>query len=107
MRRVRLSCAIVVALCGIASSSHASTWPLDDMCSQPKMKTDKWVPRDEVAGIRLSLPPGFVASGSSSMDQTRDSHYFVNGEHRAIGVGSGSGPAFLRNSMVSETGECE
>lgn len=107
MRRVRLSCAIVVALCGIASRSHASTWPLDDMCSQPKMKTDKWVPRDEVAGIRLLLPPGFVAGGSSSMDQTRDSHYYVNGEHRAIGVGSGSGPAFLRNSMVSETGECE
>ena len=41
------------------------------------------------------------------MDQTRDSHYYVNGEHCAIGVGSGSGPAFLRNSMVSETGECE
>jgi hypothetical protein len=107
MRRLALNCWVLVALCVCASRGLALTQPIDDMCRQPTMKTDKWQPRDEVAGMRLLLPPGFVAKGSSDMAQTRDSHYFVNGEHRSIGVGSGSGPAFLRNEMVTETGECE
>jgi hypothetical protein len=107
MRRLALNSWVIVALCVCASRGLALTQPLDDMCSQPTMKTDKWKPRDEVAGMHLLLPPGFVSSGASNMPQTRDSHYFVNGEHRSIGVGSGSGPDFFHYQSVSETGECE
>ena len=79
----------------------------DDMCKQPTMKTDKWQLRQAVGGMTILLPPGYVESGKSSDLNLLDSHYYINGEHRAIGVGSGQGPAFLRNSNVSESGECE
>jgi hypothetical protein len=107
MRRTHLGCALVAALCVVASNSHASTRPVDDMCSQPKMKTDKWQIRQEAAGMMLLLPPGFVTSGTNGGFATDgDTHFYVNGEHRSITVGSG-GMAILRFRDVAETGECE
>jgi hypothetical protein len=102
MRRSVLSCSVFAALCSIAASSQASIRPMDDMCSQPKMKTDKWLSRQEVDGMTILVPPGFITSGSNG-----DTHYYVNGEHRSITVGSGTGTGLLRLRDVSETGECE
>jgi len=103
MRRIRLGCAVVVALCVVAANGYASTRHVDDMCSQPKMKTDKWQSRSEVAGMTLLLPPGFVVMGGNSQDR-----YYASGEHRSITVGEGSGAALQHLYMnISETGECE
>jgi hypothetical protein len=107
MRRFVRSCSIGVALLVLVARGEALTRHVDDMCSQPKMNTNKWQSRESVAGMTILLPPGYVESGKSTMYSTMDSHYYVNGEHRAIGVGSGSGPEFLHHSIVSESGECE
>ena len=102
MRRTHLSCSILAALCFVAASSHAATRPVDDMCTQPKMKTDKWQSRQEAGGMTLLVPPGFVTSGSNG-----DTHYYINGEHRSITVGLGTGMGIMRFGDVSETGECQ
>ena len=102
MRRIHRCCFVVAALCIVAANSRASTRPMDDMCSQPKMSTDKWQPRQEAAGMTLLVPPGFVTSGNNG-----ETHYYVNGEHRSITTGLGSGTGLLRYRDVSETGECE
>jgi len=39
----------VACLMGIGANARAET--KDDMCTQPKMATDKWKARSEVAGI--------------------------------------------------------
>jgi hypothetical protein len=102
MRRSVLGCSVFAALAIVASRASASTRPMDDMCSQPKMKTDKWQVRQEAGGMTLMVPPGFVTSGSDG-----DTHYYINGEHRSITVGLGTGMAILRFRDISETGECE
>jgi hypothetical protein len=103
MRRfVPSSCSVIVALCVFAGSAQALTRHMDDMCSQPKMKTDKWQSRPEVAGMTILVPSGFVSTGGGS-----EGHYYVNGEHRTITVGEGSGMALQRYRDVTETGECE
>jgi hypothetical protein len=108
MRRSVLSCSVFAALCSIAASSQASIRPLDDMCIQPKMKTDKWQSRAEVGGMTILIPPGFTAGGHSVFAETADSHFYFNGEHRSIAVGSGRQPAFIaRANDVSEESECE
>lgn len=107
MRRFVTGWVVFVALCVLTSRGQALTRDADDMCSAPKMKTDKWQLRQEVGGMTLLIPPGFTAGGHSNSPETADSHYYLNGEHRSIGVGSGSGPAFLHYNMVSESGECE
>jgi hypothetical protein len=108
MRRSVLSCSVFAALCSIAASSQASIRPATDMCSQPKMKTDKWQSRAEVGGMTILIPPGFTAGGHSVFAETADSHFYFNGEHRSIAVGSGRQTEFIaRANDVSEEGECE
>jgi hypothetical protein len=109
MRRfVPSSCSVVVALCVFAGTAQALTRHVDDMCSQPKMKTEKWNPRSEVGGMSILIPPGFTAGGHSVFAETADSHFYLNGEHRSIAVGSGRQPAFIaRAEDVSEESECE
>jgi len=53
----------VACLMGIAANARAET--KDDMCTQPKMATDKWKARSEVAGLTILIPPGFTAGGHS------------------------------------------
>jgi hypothetical protein len=108
MRRLTLNCWVVVALCVCTSRGLALTRAKDDMCSQPKMKTDKWNSRSEVGGMTILIPPGFGASGHSVFAETADSHFYYNGEHRSIAIGSGRQPAFIaRANDVSEESECE
>jgi hypothetical protein len=102
MRRTVLGCSVFAALSIVAARASASTRPMDDMCSQPKMKTDKWQVRQEAGGMSLMVPPGFVTSGGDG-----DTHYYINGEHRSITVGLGTGMAIMRFRDISETGECE
>src|SRR3569623_1000119 len=102
MRRIHLGCSLIAALCIVSASSQATTLRMDDMCTQPKMKTDKWQSRQEAGGMTLLVPPGFVTSGSNG-----DTHYYVNGEHRSITAGLGSGAGILHFRDVSETGECQ
>jgi hypothetical protein len=102
MTRIRVACVIVAALCTVAADGHASTLRMDDMCSQPQMKTDKWQTRQEAAGMTLLVPPGFVTRGGEG-----DTHYYVSGEHRSITVGLGTGMALLSYPDIGETGECE
>jgi hypothetical protein len=102
MRRSVLVCSVFAALSIVVARAAASTRPMDDMCSEPKMKTDKWQVRQEAGGMTLMVPPGFVTRGGDG-----DTHYYVNGEHRSITVGLGSGTAILRYRDISETGECE
>jgi len=86
MRRLAASSSVFVALCVFASRGLALTQPKDDMCTQPTMKTDKWKARNEVAGMSLLLPPGFVMMAGSSQDRV-----YANGDHRSITVGEGAG----------------
>ena len=102
MRRIHLGCSIVAALCMVTASGHASTVRRDDLCSEPKTKTDKWQTRQEAAGMTLLVPPGFVTRGGEG-----DTHFYVSGEHRSITVGLGTGMGLLRYPDVGETGECE
>jgi len=102
MRRFVPSCSVLVALCVFAGSAQALTRHRDDMCSEPKTKTDKWKSRPEVAGMTILIPPGFVASGGDN-----GAHYYVNGDHRSITIGEGRGMGLMRYSDVSEIGECE
>jgi hypothetical protein len=107
MRRVpSLSVLAVACLLGIAANARAET--RDDMCTQPKMATEKWKARSEVAGMTILIPPGFTAGGHSAYQETADTHFYISGEHRSLAVGSGRGPAFVTQvSGVSESGECE
>src|SRR5665647_1667526 len=102
------ACSLLVAACIFAFAGDASAHPMDDMCSAPKMNTNKWQPRSEVDGMTLLVPPGFTAGGHSVFQETQDSHFYHSGEHRSVAVVSGSGPAFIQHSSgVDENGECE
>jgi hypothetical protein len=108
MRRTLRCCFVVAALCIVGANARAATRPRDDMCSQPKMKTDKWQPRQEAAGMTLLVPPGFVTSGTNGgFAADGDTHFYVNGEHRSITVGMGDGTGILHYIDAGETGECE
>lgn len=108
MRRLASSWVVLGALCVVNSRALALTASSVDMCAAPKMKTDKWQSRSEVGGMTLLIPPGFVESGHSVFAETQDSHFYHNGEHRDIAVGSGRGPAFISHFRnVTEEGECE
>jgi hypothetical protein len=102
MRRTHLSCSMFAALCIVAAPAQALTRSIDDMCTAPKMKTDKWQSSQEAGGMTILLPPGFVARGGTGND-----HFYVNGEHRSLAVGLGRGDNFQSYPDVSETGECE
>jgi hypothetical protein len=107
MRGLAAGCSALVAVCVFASRGLALT-PVDDMCSQPKMKTDKWQSRSEVGGMTILIPPGFTAGGHSAFAETADSHFYNNGEHRSISIGSGRQPSFIaRSSDIAEERECE
>ncbi len=96
------------ALAVVASRAEATAGRRDDMCTQPKMKTEKWKSQDEVGGMQVLIPPGFTKGGHSYYLETADSHFYQSGEHRSITIGSGRGPEFLRrNGAVSEEAECE
>ena len=102
------ACSLLVAACIFAFAGDASAHPMDDMCSAPKMNTNKWQSRSEVDGMTLLVPPGFTEGGHSVFQETQDTHFYQSGEHRSIAVGSGSGPAFIQHSSdVSENSECE
>jgi hypothetical protein len=108
MRRLASSWVVLGALCVVSSQALALSASSVDMCAAPKLKTDKWQSRSEVGGMTLLIPPGFVESGHSVFAETQDSHFYHNGEHRDIAVGSGRGPAFVSHSSdVTEEGECE
>ena len=102
MRRIHINCSIVAALCVIVARGQALTRPMDDMCSQPKMKTDKWKSRSEYAGMMLLLPPGFVAGGYSRYSVAQDTHFYNNGDQRWIAVGMGRGPTFIERSRFAK-----
>jgi hypothetical protein len=58
--------------------------------------------------MTLLTPPGYSAGGMSGRSELQDSHFFFNGEHRFIGIGSGPGPLYImQDRTVSENGECE
>jgi len=107
MRRIQLGCSVFAALC-MAAPARALTRPVDDMCTAPKMKTDKWQSRSEYAGMALLLPPGFVAGGYSRYSVSPDTHFYNNGDQRWIAVGMGRGPTFIeRSRFATEKSECE
>ncbi len=107
MRRSVLGCSVFAALSIVAARASAST-RMDDMCSQPKMKTDKWKSRSEYAGMTLLMPPGFVAGGYSRYSDAQDTHFYNNGDQRWIAVGMGRGPIFIeRSRFATEKSECE
>jgi len=108
MRRSVLGWSVFAALAIVAPGASASTRPMDDMCSQPKMKTDKWKSRSEYAGMTLLMPPGFVAGGYSRYSDAQDTHFYNNGDQRWIAVGMGRGPTFIeRSRFATEKSECE
>ena len=108
MRRVVVSSSIAAAACLVSFAGSARAETRDDMCSPPKMATDKWKPRSEVDGMTILIPPGFIAGGHSRFQETEDTHFYSSGEHRSLAIGSGRGPAFVTYvSDVSESGECE
>jgi len=108
MRRVVVSSSIAAVACFVSFAGSARAETRDDMCSQPKMATDKWKSRTEVGGMTILIPPGFIAGGHSRYQETEDTHFYSSGEHRSLAIGSGRGPAFVTHvSDVSESGECE
>ncbi|MGH7623298.1 MAG: hypothetical protein ACREMU_13225, partial [Gemmatimonadaceae bacterium] len=94
----------------LAISGSAIAQPMSDMCSQPKMKTDKWHSISAPAGMTLMIPQGYVLRGMGASSNTNygDTQYYFSGEHRWITVGSGPGPSSMtEGSNFSENGECE
>jgi hypothetical protein len=80
----------VIAACLSAASTRALAEQRADLCSPPKMQTDKWPGSEHVAGATILLPPGFHGTGNSS--GLPNEKYFVSGRHREIGIGVGSHP---------------
>jgi hypothetical protein len=108
MRRVAVSCSIAAVACLVSFTGSARAETRDDMCSPPKMATEKWKPRSEVGGMTILIPPGFIAGGHSAFQETEDTHFYSSGEHRTLAIGSGRGPAFVTHvSSVTESSECE
>lgn len=102
MRRALLSTlAAVVGLMCLAPNVRAET--RDDLCTPPKMKTEKWQSRSEIGGMTILIPPGFGMGAGAGGE-----HVYQNGEHRLLLVSFGSGlQSMLRDPSVSEKGECE
>ncbi|HEV7703949.1 MAG TPA: hypothetical protein VGO46_06630 [Gemmatimonadaceae bacterium] len=108
----------------------ASAETTGDICSAPKMQTEKWRPISEAGGLTMLLPPGYAARGNQTVSDrgssslgfasaqsttnmsdhnSADSHFYYQGQHRIIGVGSGSGPSMLTTSgaQMNPMGDCE
>ena len=110
MLRHGRSCSVLVVVCAFAMSGSALAQPWGDMCSPPKMKTDKWHSISAPAGMTLMIPQGYVlrGHGSASSDVWKDSQWYWSGDHRFIAAGSGAGPsAVTEGGQLTQTGECE
>jgi len=104
------SCSVLTAALLLVYSGSAIAQPMTDMCSQPKMKTEKWHSITAPAGMTLMLPQGYVArgNGAASNQHYADAQFYWSGDHRFIAVGSGAGPSALtEGSGMTQTGECE
>jgi len=104
------SYSVLATACVLAAAGSATAQPMSDMCSQPKMKTDKWHSISAPAGMTLMIPQGYVVrgNGSGTMRDMADARFFWSGEHRWIAVGSGAGPSALTwGSGANRTDDCE
>jgi hypothetical protein len=91
-------------------SGSALAQPMTDMCSQPKMKTEKWHSITAPAGMTLMIPQGYVArgNGAASNSVAPDAQFYWSGDHRYVAVGSGAGPSALNaGGELTQTGDCE
>lgn len=119
---------IVACLISVATVARGET--MGDICSAPKMQTDKWHPISAAGGLTMLLPPGYAARGNQQIsdrgssqlgfasaqattndadNNSPDSHFYYQGQHRIIGVGSGSGPSMLNTdgAQMNPMGDCE
>lgn len=83
----RLLCSVV---CLIACSGRAFAQPGGDLCHQPEAKLEKWHSVQPMAGMTISLPPGF--SSSPSVSHNGSALFYRGGRARSVSVGTGSGP---------------
>ena len=103
-------CSALAVVCALAISGSALAQPWGDMCSPPKMKTDKWHSISAPAGMTLMIPQGYAlrGSGASASVGFEDARVYWSGEHRYIAAGSGAGPSALTGGgQITQTGECE
>jgi hypothetical protein len=93
---------LAAALAAIGGKALAE--PMSDMCSAPKMHTEKWHQLSEIAGVSLLIPSGYVARGGTASAQ-----YYYSGEHRLIAVGNGPGPSMLSEpgGIMTQMSTCE
>jgi hypothetical protein len=104
------SCSVLAVASLLVYSGSALAQPMTDMCSQPKMKTEKWHSITAPAGMTLMIPQGYVARGNGAVSNPHyaDAQWYWSGEHRFIIVGSGAGPSVLtEGSGMTQTGECQ
>lgn len=104
------SCSALVVVCAFAMSGSALAQPWGDMCSPPKMKTDKWHSITAPAGMTLMIPQGYAqrGNGAAANDVFKDAQVYWSGDHRYIAAGSGAGPSALNTGgEITQTGECE
>jgi hypothetical protein len=80
---------IVIAICLSTATARALAEQREDLCSPPKMQTEKWPGTEQVAGATILLPPGFRSARSATGGV--DEKYFVSG-HREIIIGAGATP---------------
>lgn len=80
---------IVIAICISSAPARALAEQRADLCSPPKMQTEKWPGTEQVAGATILLPPGFRSARSATGGV--DEKYFVSG-HREIIIGAGASP---------------
>ena len=130
MRRSAQSIMLLGSTCLLLVANRASAEPMGDICAAPKLQTDKWHSISEAGGLTVLLPPGYAARGSRPVSDrgssalgfasaqattndadhnSPDSHFYYQGQHRIIGVGSGAGPSMFNTSggQMNQMGDCE